>query len=175
MQHTAASTSALSLRTLYNFTLESFRITDTLSVHNDTDFVSISVKIGDHPPITLANQINGQLNNGVHNVGLSIPNLEVGPDTVVAFSYSIVNSGHDKDKIEQALNKVVSAASSKAVAAGAALVGTAVGGPLGTLLAIVGTQAGGWAVGELLGDPLRQLRRNGRRRRPCIQRRPTGT
>jgi hypothetical protein len=138
-------------RTLYNFTLESFRITDTLSVHNDTDFVSISVKIGDHPPITLPTKSMGNVNNGVHNVGLSIPNLEVGPDTVVAFSYSIVNSGHDKDKIEQALNKVVSAASSKAVAAGAALVGTAVGGPLGTLLAIVGTQAGGWAVGELLG------------------------
>jgi hypothetical protein len=138
-------------RTLYSFTLESFKITDTRSVHNDTDFVAISVKVGDRPPITLPAKSMGNVNNGVHNVGLSIRNLEVGPDTVVAFSYSIVNSGHDKDKIEQALDKVASAASSKAAAAGAALLGSAVGGPLGSLLSIVGVQAGGWAIGELLG------------------------
>jgi hypothetical protein len=60
---------------LYSFTLESFRITDTRSVHNDTDFVAVSVKVGDNAPITLPTKSMGDVNNGVHKVGLVIPSL----------------------------------------------------------------------------------------------------
>lgn len=142
---------AAAVQTSYTFTLESFRITDTRARHNDTDFVAVSVKVGNNPPITVPTKAMGDVNNGVHQVGISIPNVQAGPTTVVAFSYSIVNSGHDKDKIGQALEKVVSAASSKAAAAGAGAVGTAVGGPAGTLIGTVGTQALGWALGKLEG------------------------
>jgi hypothetical protein len=134
---------------LYSFTLESFRITDTRSVHNDTDFVAVSVKVGDNAPITLPTKSMGDVNNGVHKVGLVIPSLNVPPNAVVAFSYSIVNSGHDKDKVSQALEKVVSAAASKGASAGAAAVGSVVGGPVGTLIALVGTQAAGWVIDKL--------------------------
>ena len=36
---------------VYTFTLTNFRITDTRSLHNDTDFVSIAVAVGKNPPI----------------------------------------------------------------------------------------------------------------------------
>jgi hypothetical protein len=136
-------------QTVYTFTLNSFRITDTRSQHNDTDFVSIAVTVGSNPAITLPAKSMGDVNNGTHAVNLSIADVEIPAGQVVAFSYSIVNSGHDKDSVSQALQKLVSAASSKAVAAGAGAVGTGVGGPIGAGLAIIGTQAGGWAMGKL--------------------------
>jgi hypothetical protein len=147
--HTDAFTNVLT-QTLYTFTLDSFRITDTRSRHNDTDFASMSVKVGDNAPITVPTKSMGDVNNGVHKVGLVIPNLKVPQNAIVAFSYSIVNAGNDKDKIGQALEKAVSAASSKAASAAAGAVGTAVGGPAGTLLAAVGTAAVGWALGKLV-------------------------
>jgi hypothetical protein len=147
--HTGTFTNVLT-QTLYTFTLDSFRITDTRSRHNDTDFVSMSVKVGDNAPVTVPTKSMGDVNNGVHKVGLVIPNLQVPANAIVAFSYSIVNSGHDQDKIGQALEKAVSAASSKAASAAAGAVGTAVGGPAGTLLASVGTAAVGWALGKLV-------------------------
>jgi hypothetical protein len=136
-------------KTLYNFTLESFKITDTRSVHNDTDFVAVSVKVGSNAPITLPTKSMGDVNNGVHKVGLVVPNLDIPANTVVAFSYSIVNTGHDKDKVSQALEKVVSAAASKGASAGAAAVGSIVGGPVGGLITLVGTQAAGWVLEKL--------------------------
>jgi hypothetical protein len=36
----------------YTFTLNSFKITETRSLHNDTDFVAISVAVGNKPPVT---------------------------------------------------------------------------------------------------------------------------
>ena len=100
----------------YTFTLDSFRITDTRSVHNDTDFVSIGVAVGNNPPITVPVKDMGDVNNGTHTVNLSIPNVSVAPDQKVAFSYSIVNSGHDKDSLEKALTPVAGDAAGKAVA-----------------------------------------------------------
>jgi len=138
-------------KTVYTFTLDSFKITDTRSVHNDTDFVSVAVAVGQNPPITAPTKSMGDVNNGTHAVNLSIPNVAVGPDDVVAFSYSIVNTGHDKDSVEQALQKVTAAAASKGASAGAAAIGGAVGGPLGSLITFVGSQAFGWVAGELEG------------------------
>jgi hypothetical protein len=136
-------------QTVYTFTLNSFKITDTRSVHKDSDYVSIAVAVGANPPITLPAKSMGDLNNGTFPVNLSIPNVAVPAASVVAFSYSIVNSGHDKDSVSQALQKVASAAASKAATAGAGALGGAVGGPLGAGLAIVGSQAAGWVIGKL--------------------------
>ena len=80
----ADSTSALRAATTaqpggnYTFTLNSFRITDTRSVHNDTDFVAIAVAVGNKPPITAPTVSMGDVNNGTHTVNVSIPNVVVG-------------------------------------------------------------------------------------------------
>jgi hypothetical protein len=136
-------------RTVYTFTLNSFKITDTRSVHKDSDYVSVAVAVGANPPITLPAKSMGDLNNGTFAVNLSIPNVAVPAATVVAFSYSIVNSGHAKDSVSQALQKVVSAAASKAASAGAGALGGVLGGPLGAGIATVGTAAAGWVIGKL--------------------------
>jgi hypothetical protein len=104
---------------VYTFTLTSFRITDTRSLHNDTDFVSIAVAVGKNPPITVPAKPMGDVNNGTHTVNLSIPNVAVGPNDTVAFSYSIVNIGYDKNSVEHALQSATNAAASKVAAAAA--------------------------------------------------------
>lgn len=136
---------------LYTFTVESFRITDTRSLHNDTDYVSLAVVVGLNPPITVPAKSMGDVNNGTHTVNLSIPNVAVGPNDAVAFTYSIVNSGYSSNLVEEALQKAVSAASSKAAAAAAGAVGGALGGPAGSIISTVGTAAFGWLAGKLEG------------------------
>ena len=128
----------------YTFTIDSFKITNTRSVHNDTDYVSMAVVVGDNPPINVPIKSMGDVNNGVHAVNLSIPNVADPGGQRVAFSYSIVNNGHSSDTFEQALSALVSAAATKAAEAG----GGALAGPAGEA---VGSGAGAWAIGKLLG------------------------
>jgi hypothetical protein len=98
---------AESQTSICTFTLNSFKITDTRSLHRDTDYVSIAVAVGANPPITLPAKSMGDLDNGTFEVGLTIADVEVPAGQAVAFSYSIVNSGYNKNAIEQALQKVV--------------------------------------------------------------------
>src|SRR3954470_7347926 len=51
-----------------NFSLDSFRITDTRSRHEDTDFVTVSIAVGNKPAITKTKAM-GNVNNGTHPVG----------------------------------------------------------------------------------------------------------
>ena len=113
----------------YTFTLKSFRITDTRSVHEDSDYVSIAVAVGSNSPITVPTKSMGDLNNGTYQVNLSIPNVVVPATAKVAFSYPIVNSGFDKNKIEQSLRK---AASDNAGKAASAIGDETGGGPVAT-------------------------------------------
>ena len=53
--------------------------------------------------------------------------------------------------MQQALQKFVAAAASKAVAGGAGTLGGLAGGPIGAGIAIIGVQAGGWVAGKLEG------------------------
>ena len=78
----------------YVFRLDNFRITTTRSVFNDTDHVTIGLKVGDHvfDPKT---RHMGDVDNGTHQVGLQFdPVLVDSPTTSVAFNYQIVNNGH---------------------------------------------------------------------------------
>ncbi len=78
----------------YTFTLEQIRITKTRALHNDTDFASVGVKVGDGDFISQGIRI-GDVNDGVHHVGLSIGPIPIdGPDTPVVFNFQVVNSGH---------------------------------------------------------------------------------
>ena len=94
----------------YTFKLNSFRSTDTRSVHNDTDFVSIAVAVGSNAPVTLPAVSMGGLNNGTYPVNISIPNIEVAAGERVAFSYSIVNTGYDQNTVEHDLSSAVASA-----------------------------------------------------------------
>ena len=88
----------------YIFRLENFRITNTRSRHNDTNYVVFSIKIGDQQPLN-RNKSMGDVNNGIHDVGLEFgPVLIDDPNTEVVLNYIIVNHGHSGDNVEGALN-----------------------------------------------------------------------
>ncbi len=102
----------------FTFVLESFRITDTRSRHEDTDYVSFSLVVnpqnGKGTPHTLTKSM-GDLNNGTFNVGLTFPNVTVNPTDTVILNYLIVNSGHKSPSeveslLEQAGTSLLSAA-----------------------------------------------------------------
>lgn len=93
----------------FTFVLESFQITDTRSLHKDTDYVSFSMVVnpqnGKGKPQTLKKSM-GDLNNGTFSVNLSFPNVVVNPTDTVTLSYLIVNSGHKSPSdIESILEK----------------------------------------------------------------------
>ena len=136
----------------YTFTLNSFQIDNTRSLHKDTDFVSISVAVGANPPIVSPAKAMGDLNNGTFKVGLSIPNVVVQPGQAVAFSYSIVNSGYAQNTIEQDLTKWIGEAAQKAAGIGAAKLAAAATDDATTaaIANTAGSEAGGWAAGKLL-------------------------
>jgi hypothetical protein len=131
----------------YTFTLNSFQITDTRALHNDTDLVSISVAVGGKPPITLPVKSMGDVNNGGHQVNLSIPNVVVNPGELVDFSYSIVNSGHDQDAVSKAIQQALGQAAGQGVTAGCGEVG---GDP--KTCAAIGPKAGSWLVDQVFPD-----------------------
>src|SRR5947209_7247715 len=134
--HSASAAGAvLATDTMCAFTLSSFKITDTRARHNDTDYVSIAVAVGSKPAVT-ATKAMGDVNNGTHTVNLSIGKVEVGRNETVAFSYSIINSGHNKSEIEKALAEVVSAAASNGATAAAEAVGGAL---VGQIESVIGT------------------------------------
>jgi hypothetical protein len=92
------------------FSLDSFRITDTRSRHNDTDYVSFTLLVrdaaGNGTPQTLKKSM-GDVNNGTHAVGLSFPNVVVPTNGSVVFNYLIVNSGHSSEgTVDNALETV---------------------------------------------------------------------
>jgi hypothetical protein len=84
----------------FTFTLDSFRITDTRSRHEDTDFVSCTLQVksanASGTPKTQTKSM-GNLNNGTFKVGLSFPNVSVGPNQTAVFNYLIINSGHKSE------------------------------------------------------------------------------
>ena len=45
---------------LFSFNLDSFQITDTRSAHTDTDYASVTVKVGSNTPQTITSQNLGQ-------------------------------------------------------------------------------------------------------------------
>jgi len=110
------------------FTMDSFGISNTRSLHNDTDFVYLSATVGANPPV-FAKKSVGDVNNGTHSVGLSIEVDIPDDDTIVVFNYLIMNSGHGGDdtraKAAQAALSTVAEEiiKHKAITAGAIAVG----------------------------------------------------
>jgi hypothetical protein len=127
----------------YRFSLDSFEILDTRSVHNDTDSIAVSITVGGQPPQTLTMK-TGDVNNGTHNVGLAFAPVNVDLSDFVIFNYLILNSGHaDQKAIDDQLTGVAKTLSAKGVQAAteaigkglASLVGAVIGNA--SLLAVV--------------------------------------
>jgi len=110
------------------FTMDSFGISHTRSLHNDTDFVTLSATVGANPPVFVTKSM-GDVNNGTHSVGLSIEVDIPDDDTIVVFNYLIRNSGHDgNDAKEKAVQSALSTIAEEiikhpAITAGAITVG----------------------------------------------------
>jgi hypothetical protein len=143
----------------YRFSLDSFEILDTRSVHNDTDTVAVSITVGARPPQTLTLKA-GDVNNGTHNVGLAFAPVNVDLSEFAIFNCLILNSGHaDQKEIDDQLtgfaktlaDKGVQAAKDAISKGATALVGAAIGS---AVMPLIGTALGIIAevlVGALTG------------------------
>jgi hypothetical protein len=91
------------------FTMESLEIWNTRSLHNDTDYVTLTAVVGANPPVHATKSL-GDLNNGTHSVGLSIEVDIPDDDTAVAFIYMVRNSSHSENfqKDEEAVQSALS-------------------------------------------------------------------
>jgi hypothetical protein len=87
----------------YTFTLERFIIHNTRSAHEDTDYVSFTLAIGDGAPQTQFRSM-GDLNNGTYDVGLSFGPAMLTRFETAVFNYIIVNAGNiDPGSVEKIL------------------------------------------------------------------------
>jgi phospholipase C len=90
------------------FTMDSLGITNTRSLHNDTDFVYLSATVGGNPTVFVSKSL-GDLNNGTHSVGLSLEVDIPNDDTIVVFNYLVLNNGHGgNDAKEKAAQSALS-------------------------------------------------------------------
>jgi hypothetical protein len=136
---------------VYSFTISYIQIVEPRSTFQDTDYVSFSVVVGNNAPITAPVQSMGNVGKGTYQVNLTIPNVPVGPNDAVSFTYSVVNSGYSSDIVEQAAEKAIAVAASKVGQLALKAILTGVTGGLGSILSVVGSAAFGWLTSEALG------------------------
>jgi hypothetical protein len=140
----------------YTFSLLSLRITNTRSVHEDSDKASVSIAVGGDSPVTVSGSL-GNLNNGTFPLHLAVgPVLVSDPSIGIAANYIIVNSGHQsQSEIDATLTKAGDALASTGAKAATTAIGSAIGASIGTAIApVIGTILGlaaGWLVGEVTG------------------------
>ena len=79
----------------FTITLNSFAITNTRSVHNDTDYVCLGLNVNGIDSKPVAQRV-GDVNNGTHQVNLSISHPLLDLKDRIAFSYLIINHGGGK-------------------------------------------------------------------------------
>ena len=78
----------------YDFSFNSFQITNTRSRHEDTDTAGFAIIINNGTP-QIKTQLMGDLNNGTyHPKELCFTNIDVADTDAVYFSYYVVNAGH---------------------------------------------------------------------------------
>jgi hypothetical protein len=153
----AGRSAVLAAVPVYSFSITSLQIDNTRSLHEDTDYVSLTVAVGTNAPQTKTLKI-GNVNNGTHTVGLSIDDISVPAGENVVLTYAVVNNGHNSDAdVDSALEKAGDTLGQKAAQAAASAIGGAIGAELGASIGtaavpILGTALGvlaGWLVGEL--------------------------
>lgn len=144
---------------VYTFSVPSLQIDNTRSLHEDTDYVSVTLTIGTNPPQTKTKAL-GNVNNGTHVIGLDFDGISVPAGQNAVLSYAVVNNGHASEAdVESALVKAGDSLGEKAAQAAASAIGGAIGAELGASIGtaavpILGTALGvlaGWLIGELGG------------------------
>ena len=81
----------------YTFSLDQFTINKTRARHNDTDYVTAFLQVGDNT-YPIENRFMGDLNDGSYGIGISFEDILVSDiDTRVVFNFQIVNSGHSSE------------------------------------------------------------------------------
>jgi hypothetical protein len=78
-----------------SFEFLTFGINNTRAVHEDTDYFAMGLVVGTQAPLVVTHKI-GNVNNGIHNVGLTVGPVEIGQNDPVTFSYLITNHGGAK-------------------------------------------------------------------------------
>jgi len=90
----------------FTFAIDSIQIADTRSAHEDTDYVSLTLKVGGATATTQVQKI-GNVNNGVHAVNLSFRGITVNPTDTVVLNYLVVNAGSaSTDAVTSALQLI---------------------------------------------------------------------
>jgi hypothetical protein len=81
---------------LFSLKVDSFQITDTRSVHTDTNHAALSYSIGTFnksQDTAYNNPEYGNYNNGTYPGNLVCPGLSILPDSPITFNYLILNAG----------------------------------------------------------------------------------
>src|SRR6185436_3137415 len=90
----------------YTFSLDSYEIKDTRSLHEDTNYVTVGLNVNGQPVGSPLTKFMGNQNNEKFHVGLGFPNVEVPEGPTVIFNYQILNSGHKSHaEVEKALRE----------------------------------------------------------------------
>lgn len=140
----------------YTFSLLSMRITNTRSVHEDSDKASASIAVGNGTPVTVTSNL-GDLNNGTFPLHMAVGPVTVNdPNVGIAVNYLIVNSGHSSQAtIDGLLTKAGNELASAGAKAATSAIGSAVGASIGSAaMPVIGTILGaiaGWLVSEIVG------------------------
>lgn len=98
---------------LFTFELDTFQITETRSLHLDTDYVTLTLSV--NPGGAMGNRQSltksmGDLNNGTFPVFLQFSNISVNPTDTVSLNYLIVNTGNkDPGKVHTTIENVAKA------------------------------------------------------------------
>jgi hypothetical protein len=126
-----------------NFSFDGMLIYGTRSVFTDTDYVTISVAVGDAPAISKTVAM-GSLSPGNYLVDLSIQvDMPETPPTGVSFAWSVVNKGDaDEAVLQKGVEKALSALVKTSVAILAKDISQPIGAALGAAIgAAIGTAA----------------------------------
>lgn len=155
---TQVTSGSFTIPGIYRLSLDSFSCENTRSLHNDTDYVSVTVTVGARPPQTITKS-TGDIDSGSVGVDMAFEPVSVDLCEFVLFTYIILNNGHSEDSVVEA---DLTAAAGKLASAGASAVSKALGSALGAaiglaaiggiLVPILGSALGalaGWLVGEL--------------------------
>ena len=140
-------------QTVGNFSFDGMLIYGTRSVFTDTDYVTITVTVGDADPIskTLA---MGDLSPGSYSADLAIQVDLPDTPTAIAFAYAVVNNGHANEALVQ---KGVEAALSLLVKKGVSLLSKDISQPIGEELGAALGAAIGTAIVPLIGSAIGAL------------------
>jgi hypothetical protein len=130
----------------YVFLLENFQILHTRARHNDTDHVSMALRVGDKTYTAPVRHV-GDVNDGLHKIGLSIGPVPVpDPQTPVVLAYLILNSGHREDLVAESLRGGADfLAKEQRIAAGLSSIATSLAS---SATNIVFANCDGWVAGD---------------------------